>query len=81
MDHKNKNIVLTLDAGGTSFVFSAIADNREVVDPICLPAYPDDLERCLSSIVEGFRKWRICCILHPWPSASLFPVLPITSMA
>lgn len=56
MYNKNKDIVLTLDAGGTSFVFSAIADNREVVDPICLPAYPDDLERCLSSIVEGFLK-------------------------
>lgn len=56
MESKNKDIVLTLDAGGTSFVFSAIADNREVVDPICLPAYPDDLERTLASIVEGFSK-------------------------
>lgn len=55
MENKNRDIVLTLDAGGTSFVFSAIADNREVVDPISLPAYPDDLERCLSSIVDGFR--------------------------
>ncbi len=72
MDHKNKNIVLTLDAGGTSFVFSAIADNREVVDPICLPAYPDDLERCLPPSSRDSGRWRICCILHPWPSASLF---------
>lgn len=70
MDHKNKNIVLTLDAGGTSFVFSAIADNREVVDPICLPAYPDDLERCLSSIVEGFRK--VADLLHTPPVAISF---------
>jgi len=55
--HKKRNdAVLTLDAGGTSFVFSAIADNREVVDPICLPAYPEDLKKCLTSIVSGFQK-------------------------
>lgn len=51
-----KEAVLTLDAGGTSFVFSAIADNREVVDPICLPAYPENLQQCLTSIVRGFQQ-------------------------
>lgn len=70
MENKNKDIVLTLDAGGTSFVFSAIANNREVVDPICLPAYPDDLERCLSSIVVGFRK--VTDLLHTPPVAISF---------
>ena len=56
MYKKDKEAVLTLDAGGTSFVFSAIADNREVVNPICLPAYPEDLQQCLTSIVTGFQK-------------------------
>ena len=56
MHNNNHKTVLTLDAGGTNFVFSAIANNREVIKPICLPAYPDDLDRCLSSIVEGFSK-------------------------
>jgi glucokinase len=56
MYKKDKEAVLTLDAGGTSFVFSAIANNREVVNPICLPAYPEDLQQCLTSIVTGFQK-------------------------
>lgn len=56
MSHKNKQIVLTLDAGGTSFVFSAIRDNREIIDPISYPAYPDNLRKCLNSIVTGFKE-------------------------
>ena len=56
MHNYNHKTVLTLDAGGTNFVFSAIANNREMINPICLPAYTDNLERCLSSIVEGFSK-------------------------
>src|SRR5690554_6347544 len=53
---KDKKTVLTLDAGGTSFVFSAIANNNEVVEPISYPAYPADLKKCLNSIVAGFRQ-------------------------
>ena len=30
----DKRIVMTLDAGGTNFVFSAIRDNEEIVRPI-----------------------------------------------
>jgi len=30
--------VLTLDAGGTNFVFSAIRGNQEVVKPVVLPS-------------------------------------------
>lgn len=54
MYEHDERIVLTLDAGGTNFVFSAIQGCREVVEPICLPAVSDDLERCLSVLVEGF---------------------------
>ena len=35
---KDKKIVLTLDAGGTNFVFSAICDNEEIVEPVRLKA-------------------------------------------
>lgn len=56
MYDKDTRTVLTLDAGGTSFVFSAIRGNREIVDPIDFPAYPDDLQKCLNSLVTGFRK-------------------------
>jgi glucokinase len=50
--------VLTLDAGGTNFVFSAIRGDREVVDPVRLPAHGDDLDACLAGIVEGFSRVR-----------------------
>jgi glucokinase len=48
--------VLTLDAGGTNLVFSAIAGYREVVLPLSLPSRGDDLAACLAQIVEGFTR-------------------------
>lgn len=50
----DQRIVLTLDAGGTNFVFSAIQACEEVVAPICLPAASDDLDKCLSTLIKGF---------------------------
>lgn len=52
----DKRIVMTLDAGGTNLVFTAIQGNEQAVDEIILPSSPDNLEKCLSSIVEGFRQ-------------------------
>jgi len=51
---KDKRIVMTLDAGGTNFVFSAIQAKEEIVEPVCLPSYSTDLERSLNAIREGF---------------------------
>ena len=48
--------VMTLDAGGTNFVFSAMRANKSAVAPFVLPAHADDLERSLASITEGFRR-------------------------
>lgn len=56
MYEHDERIVMTLDAGGTNFVFSALQGCREIVEPICLPAAADDLERCLSILVEGFLE-------------------------
>lgn len=56
MFEHDERIVLTLDAGGTNFVFSAMQGCREIVEPICLPAVSDDLKRCLSVLVEGFLE-------------------------
>lgn len=50
----DKRIVMTLDAGGTNFVFSAMQSNEEVVSPIHLPSNADDLQKCLDTLVEGF---------------------------
>lgn len=51
----DKRIVLTLDAGGTNFVFSAIQSNEEIAGPIVYPSYADDLEKCLNTIISGFE--------------------------
>lgn len=52
---KRKEVVLTLDAGGTNMVFSAIEGGKEIVKPINRPTHAHDLELCLNSIVEGFE--------------------------
>lgn len=52
-DHRT---VMTLDAGGTNFVFSAIRGCQEVVAPVRLNAVTDDVRRCLDVLVSGFRQ-------------------------
>lgn len=52
----DKRAVLTLDAGGTNFVFSAIRGNKEIIAPITRRAHPEDLEKCLSMVINGFKE-------------------------
>ena len=71
MKYENdERIVMTLDAGGTNFIFSAIQGNEEIVRPIRLPSHADDLKKCLRTIVEGFEK--IQSSLHEKASAISF---------
>ncbi len=57
MDYQtDKRIVLTLDAGGTNFVFSAMQGKQEVVTPVRLPAHAKDLDKSLDSMVQGFKS-------------------------
>jgi glucokinase len=51
---KDPRVVLTLDAGGTNFVFSAVQAEREVVEPVCLASNGHDLAACLQTVLEGF---------------------------
>ncbi|MCK5343520.1 MAG: ROK family protein [Candidatus Heimdallarchaeota archaeon] len=53
---EDKRVVVTLDAGGTNFVFSAIQGNKAVIEPIHLPSVPDDLSKCLNTITDGFQQ-------------------------
>lgn len=53
---QDKRIVLTLDAGGTNFVFSAVQGNRTIGDEIRLPAKIDRLDESLDTLVAGFRQ-------------------------
>lgn len=52
----DNRIVVTLDAGGTNFVFSAIQGNIEVVEPIRYPSQADNLELCLKTLKKGFHE-------------------------
>ena len=56
MYEQDKRIVMTLDAGGTNFVFSAIQGCKEIISPIGIPAVADNLEGCLLTLVEGFEQ-------------------------
>ena len=49
-------LVLTLDAGGTNFTFSAIKDGLQVGRLVHVPANAHDLELCIAGLIEGFRK-------------------------
>lgn len=53
---QDKRIVLTLDAGGTNFVFTAIQANKEITDPISLSPDTKNLEKCIGTIEEGFKE-------------------------
>ena len=48
-------VVLTLDAGGTNFVFSALRSNQEIIEPVRLPSNADNLPRCLQTLTQGFQ--------------------------
>ena len=64
MYENDKRIVLTLDAGGTNFVFSAIRGNLQIVSPVCMPSCSDNLDRCLATLVAGFIMMRKPDIWH-----------------
>jgi glucokinase len=52
---KDSRIVLTLDAGGTNFVFNAVQAEKEIIDPVILSAKGENLNVILKNIIEGFR--------------------------
>jgi glucokinase len=71
-DNDNR-VVLTLDAGGTNFVFSAIQGNREILAPINKRAHPDDLEKCLSMVINGFKEVAQKITIKPSAISFAFP--------
>ncbi len=54
--NKDSRIVMTLDAGGTNFVFSAVQAEQEIVEPINLPAGGKSLGTILQTIIDGFNR-------------------------
>ena len=74
MKYKNdERIVLTLDAGGTNFVFSAIRGGEQIVEEIVLPSNADNLELSLKNIVDGFNKVKNTLPATPSAISFAFP--------
>ena len=49
-------LVLTLDAGGSKFVFSAIKDGKFIGESKQIPSNGHDLEKCLLGMIDGFKQ-------------------------
>lgn len=73
MYKEDKRIVMTLDAGGTNFVFSAIRGGEEMVAPITLPAEAGRLATCLENLVKGFTIVRNALADAPVAISFAFP--------
>lgn len=71
VEHKNDpRVVLTLDAGGTKFSFSAMAGGEQIVAPLEYPSHADNLELCLKNIFTGFAE--VLGQIHQKPAAISF---------
>jgi glucokinase len=70
---RDSRIVLTLDAGGTSFRFFAIRGNKPVGEPVSMPSNGDNLGRCLANIIEGFTRIKRQCSKPPAAISFAFP--------
>src|SRR5512135_1031582 len=69
----DKRIVMTLDAGGTSFRFSALCANKAITETVTLPSNGDNLDRCLANLVEGFTRIKAQCPRPPAAISFAFP--------
>lgn len=53
--NNTSSIILTLDAGGTNFVFSALQHGKIITDIVCLPASTKTEAACTATLIEGFE--------------------------
>lgn len=59
MNYNNdKRVVLTLDAGGTNFEFSAMQSGKTIVESISKASNATNLELCLQTLVDGFTEMK-----------------------
>lgn len=72
MDYAN-DIVLSLDAGGTNFVFSAISKGKLVGNIITKPSNANNLKNCLNGIVVGFNEIIVSLPSKPIAISFAFP--------
>jgi glucokinase len=70
---RDARIVMTLDAGGTSFRFSAMQGNQPVTPTVTTPSNADNLDRCLQNIIDGFTATKEKCPAPPLAISFAFP--------
>ena len=74
MDLKADNrIVMTLDAGGTNFVFNAIRGGEEMFEPHRIKAKGETLEEVLLKIISGFKNVKEALDEKPVAISFCFP--------
>jgi len=73
MFENDKRVVMTLDAGGTNLVFTAIQGNKEIIEPIRYPSQPNDLNKCLEVIAKGFEDVKAALKTEPVAISFAFP--------
>lgn len=73
MYRHDQRTVMTLDAGGTNFVFSAIRGNQDIVTPVCYSAVSDNMEKCLDVLLRGFSEVKKQLEVAPVAISFAFP--------
>lgn len=73
MYEHDERVVMTLDAGGTNFIFSAMRGGAEIVEPVHMKAVADNLKGCLDTLVSGFTKVRQMLDVEPVAISFAFP--------
>lgn len=71
--YSDSRVVLTLDAGGTNFRFSAMRAGKALTETVAMPSNGDDRNRCLANIAEGFERVRMQCPEAPAAISFAFP--------
>jgi glucokinase len=69
----DRRIVMTLDAGGTNFRFSATRGGKPIMETVRLPSDADNLEKCLANLVEGFTRVQAASPEPPVAISFAFP--------
>lgn len=69
----NRKIVVTLDAGGTNFVFGAMCDGEPIGQSLTLPSSAHDLDLCLNTLISGFEQTIVSLPEAPVAISFAFP--------
>lgn len=71
--YSDERVVMTLDAGGTNFVFSAIQSGEEIIESLVLPSNAHDLDLCLNTLIQGFTEVKSLLKSPPVAISFAFP--------